>query len=381
MSDNQTTKVFELTAKTFHGLEKTLASELKKIGAHDIIILKRAVSFKGDLAIIYKSNYLLRTAINILQKIVKFKAETPEQLYEETKKIKWDNYIKLNETFVIDNTVYSTIHSHSHFASLKVKDAIVDYFNEMYEKRPSVDTKTPDKRIHLHIKEDMCTISIDTSGDTLFKRGYRQETDLAPLNEILAAGMIMLSDYKNIDYFYDPMCGSGTILIEAARIFMNIPSGYLRKNFGFQKFPDYDYKLWHSIKREAEREIKKEISIKIIGTDISEKAIEIAQKNISNAGLRHFINIQKKDFINSRFENKKGLIITNPPYDIRIKSENINLLYKQIGDTIKHGFKDWNVYIFSGNTEAVKSIGLKPTLKTQLFNGKIECKFLKFEIY
>ncbi|MCF6365066.1 MAG: class I SAM-dependent RNA methyltransferase [Bacteroidales bacterium] len=381
MSDKQEEHIFELTAKTFHGLEKILASELKKIGASEITILKRAVSFKGNLKVIYKANYLLRTALNVLLKIDSFKAQSSDILYEKAKKISWEKFLTLKETFVISNTVHSSFHKHSHFAGLKVKDAIVDYFTDKYKERPSVDTKNPDKKIHLHIKGDYCTLSIDTSGEALFKRGYRGDTDIAPLNEILAAGMVMMSDYKEIEYFYDPMCGSGTILIEAARIFMNIPSGFLRKKFGFQKFADYDYKVWNSIKREAEKQIKKEIPFKIIGTDINDKAITIARRNISNAGLRHFINIQTKDFINSRFEDKKGLIITNPPYDIRIKSNNINKLYKETGDTLKQGFKGWTGYIFSGNPEAVKHIGLKPSQKINLYNGKIECKLLKYEIY
>lgn len=380
MLDN-TNHNFELTAKTFHGLEKVLASEIKKIGASEIKILKRAVSFKGDLKIIYKANYLLRTALNILLKIKTFKAKTPETLYEEVKKINWEDYLKLEETFVISSTVYSTFHTHSHFAALKVKDAIADFFSEKYKKRPSIDTIKPDKRINLHINRDICTISIDTSGDPLFKREYRRDTDLAPLNEILAAGMIMLSDYKGIEYFYDPMCGSGTILIEAARIFLNIPPGYSRKKYGFLKFSNYDYKIWNEVKREAEKAIKKETNIKFIGTDINEKTITIARRNIGNARLRNYIKIQTKDFINSKFENKKGLIITNPPYDIRLKSSNINKLYKEIGDTLKHGFNGWSAYIFSGNMEAIKHIGLKTSQRIELYNGKIECKLLKYDIF
>ncbi len=372
---------FELTAKTFHGLEKVLASEIKKIGASNIKILKRAVSFNGNLEVIYKANYLVRTALNVLQKIRNFKADTSDKLYEEVKAINWDNFIKLEETFVISSTVYSTYHNHSHFAALKVKDAIADYFNEKYKKRPSIDTKNPDKKINLHIKEDNCTISIDTSGEPLFKREYRRDTDIAPLNEILAAGMIMLSDYKGIDFFYDPMCGSGTILIEAARIFLNIPPSYSRKKFGFMNFVNYDYKIWNAVKREAERNILKETNIKFIGTDISDKVISIARRNIGNARLRNYIKIQTKDFLNTKFENKNGLIITNPPYDIRLKSNNINKLYKEIGDTLKHGFKGWTAYIFSGNMGAIKNIGLKTSQRIELFNGKIECRLLKYEIF
>lgn len=372
---------FELTAKTFHGLEKVLASEIKKIGASEIKILKRAVSFKGDLKVIYKANYLLRTALNVLMSIKDFKAKTSDSLYDEVKKINWDDYIKIDETFVISSTVYSTFHTHSHFAALKVKDAIVDFFSEKYDKRPSIDTKEPDKRINLYISGDVCKISIDTSGDPLFKRQYRRDTDVAPLNEVLAAGMIMLTDYKGIEYFYDPMCGSGTILIEAARIFLNIPAGYSRKKYGFLKFANYDYKIWNEVKREAEKEIKEEINIKFIGTDINEKVVVIARRNIGNARLRNYIKIQAKDFLHSEFNDKKGLIITNPPYDVRLKSNNINLLYKEMGDTLKHGFKGWSAYIFSGNFEAIKKIGLKTSQRIELYNGKIECKLLKYDIF
>jgi len=372
---------FELTAKTFHGLEKVLASEIKKIGASEIRIIKRAVSFKGDLKIIYKANYLLRTALNVLMSIKDFNAKTSDKLYDEVKEINWEEYINLDETFVISSTVYSTFHTHSHFAALKVKDAIADFFMEKYDRRPSIDTKEPDKRINLYISGDVCKISIDTSGDPLFKRNYRRDTDVAPLNEVLAAGMIMLSDYKGIEYFYDPMCGSGTILIEAARIFLNIPASYSRKKFGFLKFANYDYKIWNEVKREAEKEIKEEIPIKFIGTDISDKVITIARRNIGNARLRRTIQIQTKDFLNSEFNDKKGIIITNPPYDLRLKSNNINLLYKNMGDTLKHGFKGWSCYIFSGNFEAIKHIGLKTSQRIELYNGKIDCRLLKYEIF
>ena len=358
---------FDLTAKTFHGLEKVLASEIKKIGASEIKIVKRAVSFKGDLKIIYKANYLLRTALNVLVSIKDFNAKTSDTLYDEVKKINWEDYIDINDTFVISSTVYSTFHTHSHFAALRVKDAIADFFMEKYDRRPSIDTKEPDKRINLYISGDVCKISIDTSGDPLFKRNYRRDTDVAPLNEVLAAGMIMLSDYKGIEYFYDPMCGSGTILIEAARIFLNIPAGYSRKKYGFLKFSNYDYQIWNEVKREAQKEIKEESPIKFIGTDISEKVIVIARRNIGNARLRNHIKIETKDFLNTEFNDKKGIIITNPPYDVRLKSNNINLLYKNMGDTLKHGFKGWSAYIFSGNFEAIKHIGLKTSQRIDFY--------------
>ncbi len=378
MSDNT---IYQFTAKTFHGLEKILASEVKKIGASDIKILTRAVSFKGDIEVMYRANYEARTALNILQKITEFTANSSDELYEKTKKINWDDFIKLEETFSIDKTIHSNIHKHSQFAALKTKDALVDFYNEKYQKRPSVNIKSPDKKINLHINGTKCTLSIDTSGDALFKRGYRKDTGPAPLNEVLAAGIVMLTDYKNIDYFYDPMCGSGTILIEAARIFMNIPPAYNRQKFAFHKFSNYDYQLWNKVKREAEKRINKEIPLKIIGTDIEDELIKITRKNISEAGLRNYIIVQRKNFINTKFENKKGLIVTNPPYDERIKSLDINNLYKDMGDTLKKGYKNWSGYIFSGNMNAIKSIGLKPSQKHQLFNGKIECKLLKYDLY
>lgn len=382
MSDNHTEKeMYNLTVKTFHGLENLLATEIKKAGGQDVKIVTRAVKFKGDLETIYRVNYQTRTGINVLQELKTFKASSSEELYEKTFDFEWDTYMSIEKTFSIDNTVHSAIHSHSHFAALKVKDAIADYFLKKYEKRPSVDTENPDIKIHLHISDDRCTLSIDTSGEALFKRKYRQQTDVAPLNEILAAGIVMLSDYKDIDYFYDPMCGSGTILIEAALIFMKIPPGYFRKNFGFRGMKNYDYRIWNKVKRECDNQINKDVTIKFIGTDINQKTTEIAKKNIDSAGLRNYIQVITKDFIGSKIMDKKGLIVTNPPYDVRIKNDDIDLLYKNIGDTLKKGFVNWKAYIFSGISQAEKKIGLKPEQKINLYNGKIECNLLKFNIY
>ncbi len=372
---------YQFTAKTFHGLEKILASELKKIGASDIKILSRAVSFRGTLETMYRANYEIRTALNILQKIAEFDANTSDELYEKTKTIDWDSYLSTEETFSIDKTVHSSIHKHSHFAALRSKDALVDYFQEKYGKRPSVDVKTPQKKINLHIKGKKCTLSIDTSGESLYKRGYRKATGPAPLNEVLAAGIVMMTDYKDIEYFYDPMCGSGTILIEAARIFMQIPPGYNRKRFAFQQFADYDYQLWHKIRRNADAQINKEIALKFIGTDINAEVLKIAGRNISESGLRHYIKVYQKNFMNTQLKNKKGIIVTNPPYNERIKSIDINKLYNDMGNTLKKGYKNMSAYIFSGNLQAVKKIGLKPSRKQTLYNGKIECLLLKYAIY
>ncbi|NPA67225.1 MAG: class I SAM-dependent RNA methyltransferase [Chlorobi bacterium] len=379
MSDNN--DIYEFTAKTFQGLEKISASELKKTGAENIKILKRAVSFTGNKEVMYRANYEVRTVLTVLRKIKEFEAKSSEELYEKAKNTEWDKYLDPEESFSIDKTVYSHIHKHSHFAALKTKDAIADYFTGKYGKRPSVNTKNPDKKIHLHISGTKCTLSSDTSGEPLFKRGYRSASGVAPLNEVLAAGIVMLTDYKDIEYFYDPMCGSGTILTEAARIFMNIPPGYGRKDFAFRKFKDYDYRLWNKIKREADKKIKKEIPVKIIGTDIDENMVKIARKNISNAGLRHFITVKQKNFIGTELKNRKGIIVTNPPYDERIKSSDIYKLYKDTGDTLKKGYKNSTAYIFSGNLKALKHIGLKASQKYRLYNGKIDCRLLKYDLY
>ncbi len=374
--------IFPLSAKTFQGLEKVLTSEIKKIGGRDIRTGQRVVHFKGDLEVMYKANYLVRTAINILWEIHHFKASDSQSLYEQALCVPWDEYISLDQTFSIDRTVHSSTHTHSQFAALKIKDAIADYFVNKYNKRPNVDTNSPDVKIHLHISNENCRLSVDTSGDALFKRNYRKQTGAAPLNEILASGIIMLSDYKDIEYFYDPMCGSGTLLIEAAQIFMNIPPGYYRQHFGFINFQNYDYRLWHKIKRDADKNINKEIPLRIFGTDIDAEVVDLAKKNIRSAGLNRHIRILEKDFTETNYgQEKKGIIITNPPYDRRIQSKDIFDLYRKIGETLKKNYAGWRVYIFSGNIPALKKISLKSEQNLTLFNGKISCRLAKYTIF
>ncbi len=371
----------QFTAKTFQGLEDILSGELRQIGAKDIQIIKRAVRFKGDKEVMYKVNYLSRTAIKILWEIDVFYADDYDKLYKNVKKIKWNNFLDTDKTYAIDKTVYSKFFNNSHFAALKTKDAIADFFTDLKGIRPSVDTRNPDLRINLHISNKKCTISVDTSEPALFKRGYRIQRTEAPINEVLAAGIILLSGIKNKKNIIDPMCGSGTILIEAANILLNIPAGYYRKNFGFQKFSDFNTELWVSVKNNADKLIKKDTGCRIIGHDIDFKAISASRINISRANLSNVIDLQLKNFFRIAKHKEPGIIITNPPYDVRLKEKNIFEFYKNIGNTLKRKFTNWTVYIFSGNIEALTKIGLKPTEKTDLYAGNLKSQYVKYELY
>ena len=288
--------MYKITAKTLAGLEEILAEELKEIGAKEIAIGVRVVFFKGDDEILYKANLLCRTALKILKPIRNFSVRNEEDLYNKVKKINWLKHLSLDETFRIDATVSSDDFKHSQFVALKTKDAIADFFREeMDDKRPSVDTIHPNLRVDVYIFKNECTISIDSSGDALFKRGYRTQANLAPMNEVLAAGLIKFTGWKGETDFYDPMCGSGTILIEAAMVAHNIPSGYFRNEFGFQLWRDYDRELWAEIFMEAERKIKRP-EIKIQGSDIDWEAVKISKNNIANAELSDYIEVKKFPF-------------------------------------------------------------------------------------
>ena len=371
----------QFTAKTFHGLENILFDELKNIGAKNIKIIKRAVRFTGDNEIMYKANYLLRTAVKVLWEIKTFRANSTEELYENVKKIDWTKYMSKNKTFAIDKTVFSKTFNHSNYAALKTKDAIADFFNEKYNERPSVDVETPDVKVNLHISNNQCTISIDTSGDALFKRGYRKRADIAPINEVLAAGMLMLSNLKNKDVLFDPMCGSGTILIEAASILLNRPAGYRRRSFGFERLPDFDSNLWFKIKEDAEKNIKKEAGIKITGSDNNFKALSAARQNIANAFLTSEIDVKKEDFFDAKVPGKKGILITNPPYDVRLKVANIDKLYYDFGKTLKSKYYGWEIYVISANEKALENIKLKKKKVSTLYNGKLLSKFIQYNLH
>lgn len=368
-------------AKTFQGLESTLENELKDIGVTEIKILRRAVSFVADKEQLYKANYLLRTCLNILEVISVFKISNAEDLYIRTKRISWDRYFSSQNTFMVKSVLFSENFTHSGFVALKVKDAIADSFREKFGKRPSVDTQNPDIIINVHIAADLCTISMDTTGIPLYKRGYRTATGPAPLNEVLAAGIILLSGYKPTDVLIDPMCGSGTIAIEAAMISLNIPAGRYRDSFSLENLPDFDKKLWDKVLFEAEDAIITGQPLSIQASDIDRYMIEKTKENIRNAGLSSHIEIFTQDFFEFPKQESEIFLIMNPPYDIRLKTENINLLYSNIGTKLKHDFSGGKACIFTGNDKAAKNVGLKPSKKTELYNASVKSALLCYELY
>ena len=370
---------FEMIAKTFYGLEEVLAAELRAIGAKNIIKHNRALSFIGSIETMYKANYLSRTALRILKPIIKCKVQTPKALYKNVKKYEWERLFSLNETFAIDTVVSSEYFKHSKFVALKVKDAIVDRFRDEFGERPNVDVDNPTVRISVHIFNDTCTISLDSSGDSLHKRGYRTASTTAPLNEALAAGMILLSGWDKESEFIDGMCGSGTIPIEATLIALNIPPGYLKEAYGFMKWKDFDSELWQKIKDEVET--KTELDFKIIASDKSPEAIEVAARNIKSAKLLKYITLEKKYFDEQECYAGYGVIVMNPPYGERLKEDDLNKFYSEIGDTLKSNFTGFDAWILSASKSSMKRIGLKTSKRLTLFNGALECKYHKYELY
>ncbi len=371
---------YQMIAKTFYGLEEVLAEELKNIGAENVEPISRAVSFEGDLSIMYKANYLCYTAIRILKPIATFTVGNEEDLYNEIKKIAWWDYMDVNQTLAIDAVLsYSQI-THSKFAALKSKDAIVDKFRDKFGERPSVDPINPDLRINIHIYRENCTVSLDSSGSSLHKRGYRIAVDKAPVNEVLAAGLIKLSGWEGQTNLIDPMCGSGTILIEAALQAFGVAAGYYRKDFGFKHWKDFDAELWKKIQDDA-LDNQKDFEHRIIGSDRSYKAISIAEENLKSARLHKDIELRKTTLEDLTFPISEGVMITNPPYDERLDEDDIKGLYQMIGDQMKQKFKGFNCWILSGNLEVLKFVGLRPSRKIVMYNGAIECRFAKYEIY
>lgn len=373
-------KNFQMFAKTFRGLEDVLAKELEDLGASKVRKNNRMVEFVGDKMLMYKANFHLRTALRILKPIAEFKVKDEDELYSSIQSIDWTKIFSLSATFAVDSVVHSDFFSHSKYVALKVKDAIVDQFRDKFGKRPNVDTNNSDIRINVHISNNQCTISLDSSGESLHKRGYRIKTTKAPLNEVLAAGMILLSGWDKKSTFIDPMCGSGTLLIEAAMIANKIPPGIYREKFGFETWNDFDEELFEDILDE-DSDVE-DTEINVLGSDVSEIAIRFAKQNIANASLSKKINLLIKPIEGyNPPESDKGVIVTNPPYGERIKKNEINGFYKVLGDTFKSSFKGYTIWIISNNFEAIKHVGLHPTKKMTLFNGPLECKFLEYKIY
>ena len=367
-------------AKTLEGLEEVLASELAALKATNIIILKRAVSFEGDKEMMYRANYQCRTALRILQVIGRFRVKDEEDLYRQGRNIPWEDYFGVQRTIAVDSVVTDDSFRHSHFIALKLKDAIADRFREKTGKRPSVDVSSPDVRINLHIFRKECTVSLDTSGASLHLRGYREVSGKAPLSEVLASGMILLSGWDREQEFVDLMCGSGTLLIEAAMISYNIPAGYYRKSFGFMNFRSYDREMWVKVREEGNKAILKE-GPGIRGYDNQHAAIRGAIANIRSAKVSEQVKVSELPFQETEGKAEGGMIITNPPYGERMTEENLIELYRETGNTLKQKYKGYTAWVLSANPEAIKLIGLKTSSRINLFNGQLPCKFHKFELY
>lgn len=369
----------EYLAKTLQGLEGVLADELKALGAKDIEIQRRAVSFKGDKKTLYKANFWLRTALRILKPVAVFKVNSPDDVYTEIKKLKLEEFINANKTFSIDTTVYSEQINHSRYVTYKAKDAIVDYFTEKYGKRPTVSVANPDIYFNLHISHTTCTLSLDSSGTPLFKRGYRVAQTDAPINEVLAAGLLMLSGWKGQCDFIEPMCGSGTIAIEAAMIALNMAPGLFRKEFAFERWEDFDKDMFDEIYNDDSME--RDFKHKIYASDVSAKAIGIANANIKSAGLGRYIETKVMDIADMPAQEKPIHSVFNPPYGERLNDFSIKELYSTIGTTLKHKFPGSNAWIISSSMLGFDNIGLKPTKKMQLINGDLKCDFRGYTIF
>ncbi len=374
-------KNYKLFAKTFSGLESVLAEEIQAIGGKDIVLSRRGVGFSGDLALVYKANYTLRTALRILMEVDTFKASNEKQLYNAAKKIAWFDYLDIKQTFSVEATVNSKYFNHSHYVALKVKDAIVDAFREKIHKRPNVDTYDPDVKFNVHIDNDRVTLSLDSSVESLHLRGYRQSTGGAPLNECLAAGMILLSRWDMKTPFLDPMCGSGTLLIEASMMSRHVPAGYHRNNWGFMRWMNYDAALFGKIKAEENARILPQPPVKVSGYDKSFSMVRTSRMNAMMALADEHISLEKRDFFKILEVQPVAHIVTNPPYGERLEEGDMNTFCKEMGNILKRYYPGSVAWIIQSNDEAMKYFGLKPSRKLSMMNGPLLCKFYKFELY
>lgn len=374
---------FQMLAKTFKGLEQVLAKELVELGANNVQIERRAVSFTGDKRMLYMANFCLRTASRILVPITQFKARHTDDIYEQVKQIDWSEYMTTQMTFQIDATVYSDYFRHSQFVTYRVKDAIVDWWMERGGVRPSVKLTNPDLYLNVHIGGDIVTISLDSSGESLHKRGYRVANTQAPINEALAAGMLLLAGWNGQGDFYDPMCGSGTLLIEAAMIARNIAPGIYRKGFAFEKWANFDADLFEDVYSDDSRE--REFEHKIYGSDAGFYAVQTATKNIESAGLQRDIEVKQIRVQELRLADQDtdgALVMINPPYGERLaQDKDVLNLYKDMGTALKHQFSGATAWIISSNDEALKCIGLRPAKRVRLVNGDLDCWFNQYVLF
>lgn len=368
-----------IIVKTQFGLEHVLANELTKLGATEVTPINRAVSFKGSKELVYKANLWLRTAISVLIPIKVFTIRNQQDLYDQVKQINWSDFFDVEQTFAIHANVHSDLFKHTQFPALKAKDAIVDQFREQTQNRPSIDINDPDIRINLHIGGNKCTLSLDSSGKTLNKRGYRGPGNKAPLNEVLAAGIISLAGWNGNTDLIDPMCGSGTFSCEAAWIAENIAPGLLVPNFAFKSWKDYDSELFMKLVKEA-KAAQTNLKRTILANDISDKTLRNTAKNLQKAGLSGKVKISNQNFFEMSIKPGSTIII-NPPYDIRLKTDDINDFYAKMGTALKTNCIGSVAWIIAPDEEPLKHIGLRPSKRISLFNGKLPCKLLKYEMY
>ncbi len=371
---------FKMVAKTLFGFEELLSKELRNLGASNVVEGTRNVAFEGDTGFMYKANLCLRTAIKIIKPIHSFRVRDENDLYKKIYAMDWTEYLSVSETFAIDATVNSEQFTHSLYISQKTKDAIVDKFRDTDGTRPDVDVKDPDLRINIHIHNNDCNVSLDSSGYSLHKRGYRTATNIAPINEVLASGLLLLSGWDGQSDFLDPMCGSGTMLTEAAMIACNIPANINRKSFAFEKWTDFDADLFEKI---IDSSLKKtrEFHYKIIGYDKAPSAVRKAQDNIENANLEDYITVERKDFFKTEKESAGSLhMCFNPPYGERLDIDLENF-YSAIGDTLKQGYPGTNAWFITSNLPALKFVGLRPSRKIKVFNSHLESRLVKYEMY
>jgi putative N6-adenine-specific DNA methylase len=369
----------DFIATTLFGLEEVLADELASLGAGSVKSHNRAVSFSGDLKMLYRANYHLRTALRVLKPLQAFPARNEADIYKGIRDIEWERILGTDSTLAVETVLVSDRYKHSGYISLKVKDGIVDRFRDRTGKRPSVDLKDPNVRIHIHLGDTHCNVSLDSSGDSLHKRGYRTQPFKAPLNEVLAAGLIKLSGWEPGMRFVNPMCGSGTLAIEAGIMARGLPGGYFRPGFGFQTWKDYEPDLFESVRKE--RFLIPSKDTEIMACDLAFPAIRAAQQNLARAGLLGKIDLIKSDFESWQLSRGTGIIIMNPPYGERMEEDDLQALYKTIGDTLKKNFTGYQAWILSGNPEAMKYVGLRTSRKLTLFNGPIKCKYHQYELY
>lgn len=371
-----------IIAKTYHGLEDVLAKELRVLGAQNVQTIKRGVRFRGDLGFVYKANLWCRTALRIIVPLAEFKIRNEQELYKKIHAIAWEDYFEVNQSIAIDAVVNARQYRNSLFIAQKSKDAIVDRFRDKFDERPSVDTSDPDVRINIHIHNENVTVSLDSSGQSLHKRGYRVDANIAPLSEVLAAGILSLAEWDGMKNFIDPMCGSGTLLIEAALMAHNIAPNIFRKEFGFQKWKNYDEDLFKLLFEKAMTK-EKNFHFNIEGYDKDTLSVMKSRKNLRSALMEDEISVQKMDFLNFKKHDDfkdKGLLVFNPPYGEKMEA-NIPELYKGIGDTLKQEFGGYSAWIFTSSSEGIKNIGLKPSKRIQLFNGKLESWLVRYDLY